>query len=125
MYFNEYMLGTSSEDLAFKGDHECLADYIRSWVMSGYGVRACNGDFQQFTLAVVAIIDEWTRDPGILDHVRYLSEDPQNDDAEVIERRVTTIFGNPYTYTILDPTTFAEATFRELYGNRDCSPLSR
>jgi hypothetical protein len=35
--------------------HRCLADYIRSWLLSGEGVRVCQGNFEWYLIAVIVI----------------------------------------------------------------------
>ncbi|MFJ9781072.1 hypothetical protein ACIRSS_15895 [Amycolatopsis sp. NPDC101161] len=121
--FREFTTGTSPEEL-LPEHHRCLADYIRSWVKSGYGVRVCQGDFQRFTLAIIAIIEEWHQTPDLLDYSYYVSDDPENVEEATIERRVATIFDGVggYSHEILDPYFFAKATWQELHGNRPLSP---
>ncbi|OXM65333.1 hypothetical protein CF165_23695 [Amycolatopsis vastitatis] len=120
--FREFATQTSPEELS-PLIHRSLADYICSWVMAGYGVRVCQGDFQRYTLAIIAIIEEWHRTPDLLDYVYYVSDDPKTEEMATIERRVTTISdGGLSGHDILDPYFFAKATFRELHGNRPLSP---
>jgi hypothetical protein len=107
--FHDYTAETSPEELVRHLGYEpaCLADFIKAWVQSGEGVRACIGDFQTFLITVIAVIDEWRTDPVLLDYV--------TDDSHIIERRPTTIFGErDLAHDILDPHFFATRKFRVL-----------
>lgn len=121
--FREFATETSPDEL-LPEHHQCLADYIRSWVTAGYGVRVCQGDFQRFTLAIIAIIEEWHQTPYLLDYSYYVSDDPEDAEEATIEHRVATIFNGVggYSHEILDPYFFAKATFKELHGSRPLSP---
>jgi hypothetical protein len=98
--------------------HDFLADYIRSWVKSGHGVRACLGDFQTFLMAVTAIIHYWHKEPMTL---VYAPEDVDGnvDETKVVERTIHNIFpaGASIVHEIFDPDFFTECAFNELHGN--------
>jgi hypothetical protein len=109
----------SPEEMNRLGTKEpgCLADYIRFWVEYGDGIRSCLGDHKVFMVALVAIINEWTEDPEILDYTT--DPDPVTRESEYIQRRPGSIFGEQgLRHTILEPHWFATFTFRELHGTR-------
>lgn len=120
--FQDYAIETSTEELGiFKapGESYCLADYIQAWVKSGKGVQACLGDWQTFTLVVIAIISHWHEDPTITDYVT--DGDPETGEGcERVERRAHSIFGDRgfEGHDITDPLWFATLTFHELNGER-------
>lgn len=109
--FRDFVVSTSTEVVRKSWGIEptCLADYIRAWVITGDGVRRCLGDFQVFLVAMVAIIDGWTKDPRLLDYV--------TDDDVIVERRAETIFGElGLKHDILDPHFFATWRFHKLHS---------
>ncbi len=70
-------LDTSSLD---PGDIDLLQDYMSLWLEFGDAVEATFGEFAPtYLLTLVAIIDEYARDPSILDY---------RSDGVVRERRV-------------------------------------
>jgi hypothetical protein len=119
--FENYAAETPSNDLCMGANPVCVADFIRGWAESGRGVRACQGDFQTFTIAIITIVDKWLNEPGFLD---YETEQPNHPETTSIKRHVETIFGNAgYKHRILDPHFFAACTFQELHGRGDHSGL--
>lgn len=112
--FHDYTATTSPEKLRGHLGYEpvCLADFIKAWVQSGEGVRACIGDFHTFLITVIAVIDDWRTDPVVLDYV--------TDDDQIVERRPTTLFGErDLEHDIIDPHFFATWKFRVLHGRQN------
>jgi hypothetical protein len=66
--FEAYVVTTSTEEIRenLLRTPSCLADFIEAWVQAGYGVRACQGNFETLLIVVMAIIDHWRNDPDIL-----------------------------------------------------------
>ncbi|MFK4102904.1 hypothetical protein ACI2L1_23020 [Streptomyces sp. NPDC019531] len=118
--FTDFTATTPTEDLHLD-DPPCLADYVCDWVRSGRGVRACRGDFTTFMIALPAIIDEWLKHESSLN---YVKENHESDECEIVERRVSSIFGrlNSYGHHVLDPDFFAMCTFTELHGRKAGEP---
>jgi hypothetical protein len=115
--FEDFINENNPQDLPLEW-HQTLADYIRSWVLSGRGVRVCQGDYQTFTLAIIAIIEQWLTMPDMLDLLYNEEDDPADADYRHEERRVTKIFGEGYLgREILDPHFFAKATYCEQHGD--------
>ncbi|MEU8860917.1 hypothetical protein [Streptomyces umbrinus] len=113
--FREFALDASPEKVkkGLSSEPDCLADYIRVWVESEEGVRACLGDHRVFLTSVIAIINDWMEDPGILD---YVTDGDPDRDQKIIERPVQTIFGeDDLKHVILDPDWFATFAFRKLH----------
>jgi hypothetical protein len=109
--FRDFPVDTSPEHLRkhLGAEPTCLADFIKAWVQSGEGIRACIGDFQVFLITVIAIINDWRTDPGFLDYV--------TDEDGLMERRPESIFGErDLNHPILDPHFFATWKFRWLHG---------
>ena len=82
--------------------HQCLADYIYSWVKSGRGARVCQRDFALLQTACLLIADHWCRFPHLTDYRPF-------DGSAVVERRVVTIFKSfprDVEHPILDPSIF-------------------
>jgi hypothetical protein len=121
--FFKWCSETSPSASSHDEERSCLADYIRDWVESGIGVRACLGDFQTFLIATTSIIDRWHKqiDDGLLDYAPAPDDDPEaliNED--IIERRVERILPFGYSvHEILDLDWFTECVFNELHGRRD------
>lgn len=115
--FLDYTSKTATTELPLIGEPACLADYIQAWVVSGHGVRACQGNFETYLIAVVAVINEWVQCPDhTLNYVEYV-EDPPDEDVRVIERRVSKVFRDDDPQRlILDRDFFAFWAFRALHG---------
>ncbi|WUI02877.1 hypothetical protein OHR68_14070 [Spirillospora sp. NBC_00431] len=112
--FEAYTIGTPTKGLRSQigKDPECLADFIQAWMESGEGIRACLGDRQTFTLAVIAIIDHWGSDPGVTDFISVTEGQP------TVRRPVDSIFGPRGfdDHDVTNPHWFATFVFRELHG---------
>jgi hypothetical protein len=120
--FEAYVVTTSTEEIRenLLRTPSCLADFIEAWVQAGYGVRACQGNFETLLIVVMAIIDHWRNDPDILS---YVTDKVAGGKSKVIQRRVESIFGEcGFGHNLLDRDFLAEQTFRELYGDRPLSP---
>lgn len=105
MSFRDFAVETPTDRLGVPGP-TCLADFIQAWLYHGHGVGVCLGDFQTFTIAFIAIVNAWLKEPSMLDYV------PDEDEPVVEERRVDTIFGDQgYRHRALDPHFFARCTF--------------
>lgn len=108
--FENFCVETPPEKLGESRGHTCLMDYIRAWIHSGEGIRTCAGDYQTYLLTVIAIIEQWTREPSVL---RYLTDE---EEPEAIERRVSSIFGDDGPRHIaLDEHWFAKCAFWYLH----------
>jgi len=85
----------------FSPPHECLADYIYAWVMSGLGAEMCQRDFTLLQTASLVIADYWCCFPSITNY------DP-DDRSQYVERRVVTIFKKALyvEHPILNPDIF-------------------
>ena len=119
--FEEYTANSSPETVYSHLGYEptCLGDYIKAWLASGEGIRACIGDYQTFLMAVIAIIDGWLSDEKFLDYVT--GEDEQAAGGpEFIERRPQAIFNKRgLDHDIMDPHFFATRLFRWLHSKRN------
>jgi|GEM_PF-3361805 hypothetical protein len=115
--FLDYTSKTATTELPLAWEPVCLADYIQAWVVSGDGVRACQGNFETYLVAVVAIINEWIEHPDhTLNYVEYV-EEPADEDDRVIERRVSKLFRDDDQHRfILDRDFFTFWAFRALRG---------
>jgi hypothetical protein len=104
--FSDFVTETPNDKLGIAREPDCLADFIESWVFHGVGIRACVGDFQTFTIAVLAIVDEWMKRPYMLDYV------PESDDEPIVERRVESFLDERgFRHRALDPHFFARCVY--------------
>jgi hypothetical protein len=117
--FSEFVIDTPEEGIRrWSRPPFCLADYIRTWVISGEGVRISNCDFRTYLIGVIGIIDAWA-DRESRFSLNYLANIEGEDDHEVVERSVTSVLGDrKNVYDILDPHFFATWTFRYMYPER-------
>lgn len=103
--FQRWVEKTPPEELGEARFHRCLMDYIEAWVTSGEGIRACASDYQTYLTAVIVIIQMWTRDPSVLQHLT-------DDEVPVVTpRHVDSILGSAGMPNGLDPYWFARQVF--------------
>lgn len=111
-----YFVGNTPSSNFATGDQSSLAGYIRAWVTRGPAVVDCQGSYENYLVAVIAIINRWQHDPSILDYDPADSKKPQR-----IKRRVEHIFppGSSGMDWILDPHFFAAHAFATLHPGHD------
>lgn len=115
--FSEFVVRVTNDELGIPGGPKCLADFIQAWIEHGYGVHCSQGDFQTYTIAVLAIVDEWIKHPHVLDYV------PKDEDGPIIERRVETFLGeHGFRHRALDPYYFAQCVYAQLGKERRTHP---
>jgi len=95
----------------------CLAGFIQAWIASGEGIRATNGDFQTYLIAVVCIINRWMQG--------YLLDYDPRDESPRVERRVDKLLWDGAgfidrnnTISILDPDFYRAELFEFLHSNK-------
>lgn len=87
------------------GSDASLAEYIHDWLWGDRGTFDCYGDFEIFLKVIPLIVDEWHRDPTILNFAGDSEHEP-------FERRVTSAFGDDDKFhDIFDRDNFTAAFF--------------
>jgi hypothetical protein len=86
---------------------DLLQDYIVTWLYVNSGVRTSGGDYANFLLAVLIIMDAYTKDPSLLDY--------NPDYGERRERRVKGLLDLDHGIAChLDRHKYQEEVFRRL-----------
>lgn len=90
-----------------EGENASLADYIHTWLWNGHAAMNCFGDFEIFLKVIPLIVDEWYRDPAILDFAGCSERN-----IPPIVRRAMSAFGSGNDlHAIFDRDNFTAAVF--------------